>query len=246
MSRTTLSFKLFFVLTLVVFLVYVFAQNDIAEAKRLNANMVNKNILRQLERNDYKYKDNIDVLNLSKKTLMAKQVNARIRKHISTSEITGGKNDEKLHIAKRQIIAPGYYEAECSEKKPCKEGKYCNLLYCEDCHKEKMACAREKQCCKGMECTFGRCEKKSKGDPGTFCEKDSDCKSDSCCVLEPTVNTLLPICKPKLAEYHQCASVLYRKVWIGEKPDCGPCKQGLECAQKGILASHQVCMKPKK
>ena len=64
------------------------------------------------------------------------------------------------------MIAPGYYEAECSEKKKCKEGKYCNLLYCEDCHKLKIACTSLEQCCKGMECVYGRCEKKSKGDPG--------------------------------------------------------------------------------
>ena len=67
---------------------------------------------------------------------------------------------------------------------------------------------------------------------GTFCEKDSDCK-EACCVLEPTINSHLPICKPTLEEYHQCAAILYRKIWVGEKPDCGPCKPGLECAQKG-------------
>ncbi|XP_048578985.1 dickkopf-related protein 3 [Nematostella vectensis] len=147
---------------------------------------------------------------------------------------------------KRQMIAPGYYQAECSEKKPCKAGKYCNLLYCEDCHKHKMACYHRNQCCSGMVCTYGRCEKTSKGDPGSFCEKDTDCKGDACCVLEPTVNSVIPICKPKLDEYHQCASILYRKIWVGEKPDCGPCKKGLECTQKGILASHEICMKPQK
>lgn len=67
---------------------------------------------------------------------------------------------------------------------------------------------------------------------GTFCEKDTDCK-DACCVLEPTINSHLPICKPMLDEYHQCAAILYRKIWIGDKPDCGPCKPGLECIQKG-------------
>lgn len=69
---------------------------------------------------------------------------------------------------------------------------------------------------------------------GTFCEKDTDCK-DACCVLEPTINTHLPICKPMLDEYHQCAAILYRKIWVGEKPDCGPCKPGLECLQKGSV-----------
>ena len=38
-----------------------------------------------------------------------------------------------------------------------------------------------------------------------------------------------------LDEYHQCASILYRKIWVGEKPDCGPCKSGLECVQKGSV-----------
>jgi len=149
----------------------------------------------------------------------------------------------KQELRKRQMIAPGYYQAECSEKKPCKEGMYCNVLYCEKCHKLNVACSGKDQCCKGLVCGFGRCEKKSKGDPGTFCEKDTDCK-DACCVLEPTINSHLPICKPTLDEYHQCAAILYRKIWVGEKPDCGPCKTGLECVQKGIFGSHEVCMKP--
>lgn len=149
----------------------------------------------------------------------------------------------KQELRKRQMIVPGYYQAECSEKKPCKEGMYCNVLYCEKCHKLNVACNNNEQCCKGTVCTFGRCEKKSKGDPGTFCEKDTDCK-DACCVLEPTINSHLPICKPMLDEYHQCAAILYRKIWIGDKPDCGPCKSGLECTQKGIFASHEICMKP--
>ena len=67
-----------------------------------------------------------------------------------------------------QMIAPGYYQAECSEKKPCKEGTYCNVLYCEKCHKLNVACNANEQCCKGLVCTFGRCEKKSKGDPGNI------------------------------------------------------------------------------
>ncbi|KAJ7369871.1 hypothetical protein OS493_035948 [Desmophyllum pertusum] len=144
---------------------------------------------------------------------------------------------------KRQMIAPGYYQAECAEKKPCKEGMYCNVLYCEKCHKLNVACSGKDQCCKGLVCAFGRCEKKSKGDPGTFCEKDTDCK-EACCVLEPTINSHLPICKPTLDEYHQCAAILYRKIWVGEKPDCGPCNAGLECVQKGVFGSHEVCMKP--
>ena len=72
---------------------------------------------------------------------------------------------------------------------------------------------------------------------GTFCEKDSDC-NDACCVLEPTINSHLPICKPTLGEYHQCAAILYRKIWVGDKPDCGPCKPGLECVQKGSVIQN--------
>lgn len=64
------------------------------------------------------------------------------------------------------MIAPGYYQAECSEKKPCKEGMYCNVLYCEKCHKLNVGCNSKDQCCKGLVCTFGRCEKKAEGDPG--------------------------------------------------------------------------------
>lgn len=105
MAGTTkvLSFKVYFVRALVVFFVYIFTQDHISEAKGLNGKyMVSKNILRQLKGNDLKYKDNIDVLSLSKRTLMAKQVNARIRKHILTSQTNEVKNGEK-YIAKRQV-----------------------------------------------------------------------------------------------------------------------------------------------
>ena len=64
------------------------------------------------------------------------------------------------------MIAPGFYQAECSEKKPCKKGTYCNVLYCEECHKINVGCTMDKQCCEGLVCTFGRCEKNFLGHPG--------------------------------------------------------------------------------
>ena len=68
---------------------------------------------------------------------------------------------------------------------------------------------------------------------GTICKKDGDC-GDGCCVLEPTISEDHGICKVKLKEFHQCSPVLFRKVWVGdEKPDCGPCAEGLECSERG-------------
>lgn len=145
---------------------------------------------------------------------------------------------------KKQIIGPGYYEPECDDEKKCPDGHYCHMYVCVECHRSKHACTERVQCCNGMECVYGRCEDKPKGSPGAFCHKDKDCAGEACCVLEPTVDEHESICKPKLAEYHQCSPILYRKLWIGDnKPDCGPCKDGLLCSQRGNEGNHEVCMK---
>ena len=68
---------------------------------------------------------------------------------------------------------------------------------------------------------------------GAICDKDGDC-GDGCCVIEPTIDERHGTCKNKLEEFHQCSPVLFRKVWIGdEKPECGPCADGLECVERG-------------
>ena len=53
-------------------------------------------------------------------------------------------------------------------------------------------------------------------------------------MIEPTIDERHGTCKNKLEEFHQCSPVLFRKVWIGdEKPECGPCADGLECVERG-------------
>eukprot|EP00112_Aurelia_sp_Birch-Aquarium-sp1_P025321 Seg836.13 transcript_id=Seg836.13/GoldUCD/mRNA.D3Y31 product="hypothetical protein" protein_id=Seg836.13/GoldUCD/D3Y31 len=145
---------------------------------------------------------------------------------------------------KHEIIGPGYYEPECDDEKKCPDGRYCRMYVCVECHRTKHACTDREQCCNKMECVYGRCEDKPKGSPGAFCHKDKECAGEACCVLEPTVDEEHEICKPKLSEYHQCSPILYRKIWLGDnKPDCGPCKGGLQCVQRGVEGSHEVCMK---
>ncbi|XP_012563110.2 uncharacterized protein LOC101241002 isoform X1 [Hydra vulgaris] len=135
---------------------------------------------------------------------------------------------------------------ECTSSSMCPINKYCSNLLCYDCQKTTHACVEDEHCCKGLSCIYGRCDNKEKGTPGSICEKDTDCNGDSCCVIEPTIYENHGTCKRKLEEFHQCAPVLFRKVWIEEeKPKCGPCKDGLKCIEKGIIGSHLVCMKEK-
>lgn len=153
--------------------------------------------------------------------------------------------DSSVSALKKDKIDSAWKEAECNEDKKCPKNKYCRHFACYECHRKHHECIEDDQCCDEMPCVYGRCDEKPKGSPGTICDKDGDC-GDGCCIIEPTIDEEHGICKNKLDEYHQCSPVLFRKVWVGdEKPKCGPCKDGFECMEKGVLASHLVCMKKK-
>lgn len=150
---------------------------------------------------------------------------------------------EKISMAEKKDTIDAIFEPECSAKKKCPSNKYCRHFQCFECHHKHHECISHEQCCDGMPCIYGRCDTKIITAPGSICKNDGDCGS-GCCVLEPTINLESGICKIKLAEFHQCSPVLYRKVWIGDKrPTCGPCEDHLECVNKGVIATHLVCMK---
>ena len=93
-------------------------------------------------------------------------------------------------------------------------------------------------CCEGYVCQYGHCTKGVKqGEPGTYCDKTSDCLGkESCCVREISVNSHTSICKPMLNEFESCGPInLFHHIYNGGmvEPDCGPCKNGLQCKNVG-------------
>ncbi|XP_066928626.1 uncharacterized protein [Clytia hemisphaerica] len=153
------------------------------------------------------------------------------------------KKEIEENAVKKEIVST-YHEAECNAEKKCPKNKYCRGFHCFESHRKHHECDEDDECADDMPCIYGRCDDKAKGSPGGICDKDGDC-GDGCCVIEPTIDEHHGICKVKLEEFHQCSPVLFRKIWIGEKPECGPCADGLECVERGIHSSHLICMKKK-
>jgi len=158
-----------------------------------------------------------------------------------------------VHVARdtdieQKMIAPGYYSQECNVHKPCPDAdKYCHMFLCVSCSKENVACTLNGQCCHGT-CKYGRCAKgASKGDAGTFCDRQQDCTGpELCCAREPAINPVISICKPALDEQETCGPYnQFRTVYIGGtiQPVCGPCKAGLTCKQVGEFGVHEICTK---
>ncbi|XP_068708379.1 dickkopf-related protein 3-like isoform X2 [Montipora foliosa] len=137
---------------------------------------------------------------------------------------------------------------ECNVNKDCPPGKFCDVHTCRDCLHVNAACHFIGTCCEGYVCQYGHCTKGVKqGEPGTYCDKTSDCLSkESCCVREISVNSHTSICKPMLDEFESCGPInLFHHIYNGGmvEPDCGPCKDGLQCKNVGIKGLHFICLK---
>lgn len=158
--------------------------------------------------------------------------------------VLGGGEEEKKEKEKK---------AECSVKKPCPAGKFCDPLTSK-CRKqlgEGATCTMKGQC-KGkvLLCKWGKCNKAKAGDAGTFCQKNKDCKGDSGCNMRPEISRFYPICSPRLDVGSVCGRVnpmarLFGKSFDDDEenqdPDSNPCKKGLKCASVGNFGT-KICV----
>eukprot|EP00794_Sanderia_malayensis_P012828 gene12828-14144_t len=151
-------------------------------------------------------------------------------------------DDHQLgHLDERPVVG------RCDINKQCKADQYCDGIFCFKCRKDLEHCYANGQCCQGSECQYGYCAKgASAGMPGTYCDKAKDCKGDSCCILEMSVDHHNAICKPMLEEHETCGPInLFHQITeyrAHSEPICGPCKQGLACKSIGIHGHHSVCL----
>ncbi|XP_056318954.1 dickkopf-related protein 3a [Danio aesculapii] len=139
---------------------------------------------------------------------------------------------------------------ECVIDEDCEKGKYC--LYethsskCLPCKQLDASCTKDEECCAGQLCVWGQCTINiTKGDAGTICQYQTDCKEDFCCAFHKAL--LFPVCIAKPIERERCiisANHLMELLsWDmeGEGPQehC-PCAGDLQCQHRGRGA---LCLK---
>ncbi|XP_051553350.1 dickkopf-related protein 3-like [Myxocyprinus asiaticus] len=139
---------------------------------------------------------------------------------------------------------------ECVVDEDCEKGRYC--LYetrsskCLPCKELDATCTKDEECCAGQLCVWGQCaDNSTKGDAGTICQYQRDCKEEFCCAFHKAL--LFPVCSSKPIERERCiisANQLMEMLsWgmEGEGPQehC-PCAGDLQCQHRGRGA---LCLK---
>ncbi|XP_051755346.1 dickkopf-related protein 3a [Ctenopharyngodon idella] len=139
---------------------------------------------------------------------------------------------------------------ECVIDEDCEKGRYClyetHSSICLPCKQLDATCKKDEECCAGQLCVWGQCASNStKGDAGTICQYQSDCKEEFCCAFHKAL--LFPVCSSKPIERERCiisANHLMELLsWDlqGEGPQehC-PCAGDLQCQHLGRGA---LCLK---
>ncbi|XP_051999482.1 dickkopf-related protein 3a [Xyrauchen texanus] len=139
---------------------------------------------------------------------------------------------------------------ECIVDEDCEKGRYC--LYgtrsskCLPCKELDATCTKDEECCAGQLCVWGQCaDNSTKGDAGTICQYQRDCKEEFCCAIHKAL--LFPVCSSKPIERERCiisANHLMELLswgmkWEGPHEHC-PCAGDLQCQHHGRGA---LCLK---
>ncbi|XP_016103013.1 dickkopf-related protein 3-like [Sinocyclocheilus grahami] len=99
-------------------------------------------------------------------------------------------------------------------------------------------CTKDEECCVGQLCVWGQCADGTKGDAGTICQSQSDCKKEFCCAYHKAL--LLPVCNSKPIERERCIisanHLIAHRSWDlkaeGPQKHC-PCAGDLQCQHLG-------------
>ncbi|KAJ0056289.1 hypothetical protein NL108_004601 [Boleophthalmus pectinirostris] len=138
----------------------------------------------------------------------------------------------------------------CITDVDCEKGEYCfsqvDRSKCMSCKALDVPCTRDVECCDEHMCVWGQCtESASKGDAGSTCQTQSDCKTDLCCAFHKAL--LFPICLTKPIEREQCFSASNHLMEMlshdpqdeGPRKHC-PCVGDLHCQH---LGRGSMCLK---
>ncbi|NXD27534.1 DKK3 protein, partial [Spelaeornis formosus] len=142
---------------------------------------------------------------------------------------------------------------ECIIDEDCEPGKYCQFstfeYKCQPCKPQHTRCWRDAECCREKLCVWGQCTgATSRGDNGTICESQHDCKPGSCCAFHKAL--LFPVCTPLPRDGEPChdpSNRLLNLITWDLEPDgvlelC-PCASGLSC-QPQSPSTAPVCQLP--
>ncbi|XP_026234321.1 dickkopf-related protein 3a isoform X2 [Anabas testudineus] len=131
----------------------------------------------------------------------------------------------------------------CVTNEDCGTGRYC--LYdtpnpkCLTCKAIDVPCTKDEECCGEHLCVWGQCSQNAtKGEPGTTCQHQADCRPDLCCAFHKAL--LFPVCLTKPIERERCfgasnhlMELLSWKVQDeGPRKHC-PCAGNLHCQHLG-------------
>uniref|UniRef100_A0A4W5JYV9 Dickkopf WNT signaling pathway inhibitor 3b n=1 Tax=Hucho hucho TaxID=62062 RepID=A0A4W5JYV9_9TELE len=130
---------------------------------------------------------------------------------------------------------------ECMLDEDCGKSSYC--LYeivsskCLPCKDVDMTCTKDEECCSDQMCVWGQCTKNAtKGNAGSICQYQSDCKPKHCCAVLKEL--LFPVCQPRPDKGEACNShpnlLMDMLSWDVEGPrEYCLCASGLHCQPHG-------------
>ncbi|KAM7014729.1 dickkopf-related protein 3a [Tautogolabrus adspersus] len=138
----------------------------------------------------------------------------------------------------------------CIIDEDCGKGSYCpsdiKNSKCLPCKAIDVPCTKDQECCGEQLCLWGQCSQNAtKGEAGSTCHYQADCKPDLCCAFHKAL--LFPICSAKPIERERCFSASNHLMALlswdvpdeGPKKHC-PCAGELHCQH---LGRGSMCLK---
>ncbi|TRY93275.1 hypothetical protein DNTS_021651 [Danionella cerebrum] len=195
--------------------------------------------------------DNISA-NLSEIEILGGNQSISSTERINKTTDTGNSTKETNNITSVQSRdTENNLNHDCVIDEDCEKNKYC--LYettssrCLPCKELDVTCAKNEECCDGQLCVWGQCANNiTKGNAGTICQYQKDCKDEYCCAFHKAL--LLPVCIPKPIERERCVIAANHLMDLlswdleeeGPQVHC-PCVGDLECQHLGRGA---LCLEP--
>ncbi|XP_018543092.1 dickkopf-related protein 3a [Lates calcarifer] len=138
----------------------------------------------------------------------------------------------------------------CVSNEDCGKDRYCvsttHSSRCLPCKATDVSCSKDEECCGEQMCVWGQCSQNAtKGEAGSTCQYQTDCRPDLCCAFHKAL--LFPVCSAKPIERERCFGASNHLVELlswdlqdeGPRKHC-PCAGDLHCQH---LGRGSMCLK---